>query len=280
MNRTILKYAGNKSRVMSQINKFFDWEDVGTYIEPFCGAMGSVINANIPENVDIILADANVEIIDFYKTIKDYAYEVEQLANSWSSDEKTYLEIRSWDRALNWRKSKSQIEIAARTIYLNQRCFNGLFRINKYGFFTTPWNHRENAPKIEITKKTYQIDIIKRCNMKACDWRELLSHDKKNALIYADPPYIDIKSPESNFGGYIGNFSLTDQTNLAEQLLLKSKNGSKVIVSNSWCNESIDIYKNFGFNIHQVFANRMLSADNKSRGKTTELLATLNCRCE
>lgn len=270
---SLLKYAGNKQNLMDQIRPFFNWEGVERYIEPFAGAMGSAFNANIPQGVACHLSDVNDELINFYDAVRSDPAAVEELSNSWACDEVTYYSIRSWDKRPNWKNETSCIERAARTIYLNRRGFNGLYRINRKGYFTTPWGHNTSPAPIEITQKTDFLEFLASATVYCSSWQAAVEGGRKGDLIYCDPPYVDIKNPTEDFGGYVGNFGMKEQEALRDNLLLAAERGARVVISNSYCDATLHLYE--GWNVEEIFATRRLGSNTATRGRTPEVLAWL-----
>lgn len=273
-HKTLLKYAGNKRSIMHLITPHFgDMSKVKRYFEPFCGALGSSLNAHIPKNVEIFLSDSNWEIINFYEQVADNAQIVENLANSWEYGKNVYYEVRNWDRDPDWRIKRNPIEIAARTIFLNRNCFNGLFRINRHGHFNTPWGHPTRKVKISIAENDFILNFLKRVDLKCADWKISVQNTSAGDALYCDPPYVDVKNPHQEFGGYVGAFGWDAQVSLRDQLLEASRRGVRVVTTNSWCPDTEALYKNF--NVTTIEAPRSLSSKGASRGSVKELLAWL-----
>lgn len=271
---TLLKYAGNKQNLMSQIRPFLgDWQGVKRYIEPFAGALGSSFNAGVPAEIQVVLSDANSELVEFYQAVKENPGEVEKIANSLPVGEEGYYSVRSWDREPNWKLKYSLFQRGARTIYLNKRGFNGLYRINKKGFFTTPWNRNPAPPKIVVQENVAFLHFLNRAQIAHASWRNVIANTGEGDVVYCDPPYVDLKNPEQNFGGYIGSFDLNEQRELRDALQLANKRGARVIISNSYCEETRQLYKNW--RVEVVIANRKLASSNSARGETPEILALL-----
>src|SRR5690606_15263884 len=111
----------------------------GKYIEPFFGG-GAVFFALQPE--DAVIADSNPELINLYRTVADDVEAVIAELKKFKNTEEMFYEVRSQDR-----ETLSSVEAAARTIYLNKTCFNGLYRVNKKGQFNVPFGKYKN-PKI------------------------------------------------------------------------------------------------------------------------------------
>lgn len=275
MQSTLLKYAGNKRKIMSHINPHLgDWKGVKRYVEPFCGALGSALNASVPDGVDIVLSDANRDIIELYEEVSRDAKGVQDLANSWSGAEEDYYAIRSWDRDPAWPASKTKLERAARTLYLNKRGFNGLYRSNRHGYFTTPWCRNPHPKPIDVVGHVRFIDFIKnRASLSVRDWKDVVRSCGEGDVLYCDPPYVDLKDPKRDFCGYIGAFGWSEQVSLRDELVSASDRGARVVASNSWCDATLELYA--GWNQECMSAGRHLSAKAESRGKISELLAWL-----
>ena len=233
--------------------------------------MGSALNANIPEGVKVVLSDANWELINFYNVVKSQPEKVEALANSWTHEENSYYEIRNWDRSEDWRERHSPLEIAARTIYLNKRCFNGLYRINVKGNFNSPWNRGKNFRKINVVDHVECLEFLQKIDITLSDWSPIVENTFKGDLLYCDPPYVDTKNAKANFNGYMKRFGFSEQVELRDALIRASERGVKVVVSNSWCDETIELYKEFC--IKEITASRTIGSTAGSRGTIKELLA-------
>ena len=271
---TLLKYAGNKQRLMDQVSPALgDWSGVSRYIEPFAGALGSAFNAGVPSRVEISLSDANREIIDFHRTAAAHPGEVEDAANSLPVGEVGYYEVRSWDRQPGWEASRSDIERAARTIYLNRRGFNGLYRVNRLGQFTSPWNRNPNPPRISVRANVKFIEFLSRVRLEHSDWFPRVEEAGKGDVVYCDPPYVDVRDPERGFGGYLGGFCMDEQRWLRDALVDAWHRGARVVVSNSSCPATEELYR--GWETREVAATRRIGSRVGSRGATREILAWL-----
>ena len=268
---TPLKYAGNKRKIMRSIAKHFDWEGITRYVEPFVGALGSAVNAEVPDGVQVCLSDVNSELVRFYDQWLLQAQAVQDLANSWSTTESTYYQIRSWDRD---DEARTTLQWAARTLYLNKRGFNGLYRLNSKGQCNVPWNRNVNAKRIDVIDCRF-TNFLKRADGVTCaDAFEVINGCGAGDLVYCDPPYVDVTDPLKRFGGYVGAFGPDQQGQLRDAVQSAAARGAQVLVSNSWCSATLDLYANF--EQHEITAPRSISCKANGRGAVTELLAVLN----
>jgi len=276
MAKTILKWAGNKTKVMSNIVSHFP-ESFDTYVEPFAGALGAYLNADIDiTNTRVILNDLNKELINLYELFRKDCDKVLSILSSFKRDEKSYLEIRSWDKAESWNQ-RCQWEKAARTIYLNKQGFNGLYRINKKsGAFNVPYNKNpRKGPYVTNEDAEKFINAIENVEFFSEDFETFMSRDfGQNCLYYLDPPYVDIKDPNKSFEGYLCSFGLSEQIILLEKSEEVAKQGNTVIISNSYCKTTESLYRQH--EIHEILVNRTISANASSRGKVSEVVVKIN----
>lgn len=276
MTKTILKWAGNKSKVMKDIIGHFP-EDFGDYVEPFAGACGSFINSKVCSNShNVYLNDANNELINLFELFQQDREKIIKLANSWGKKKQDYLRIREWDKLDDWSK-KDKWEKAARTVYLNKLCFNGLFRVNnKSGHFNVPYAAERKSDIIVKEEADSFYDAIKNVDFSSDDYKSFINNRKfkENSLFYFDPPYVDIKNPDKGFEGYLCNFSLSEQIeliNLAEHLYSE---GHTVVISNSFCRTTQLLYRHH--KTYKINVNRSIAAKKESRGKVEEIVVLLS----
>lgn len=270
--KTVLKWAGNKSRLMPQISTHFPHE-FKAYVEPFAGAMGSFLNFdNLSDDTPVYLNDLNAELIELFETLKTHPELVVNVANSWARDSKTFYKIRAWDRD-NILPTKSSIERAARTIYINKLCFNGLYRVNKKGYFNAPYGAERTTDLITVAGANAVADKLANATLTSFDYKRLLLSIPSGSLVYIDPPYISKKDPNIPYSGYFGNFTLSDQSELRDIAYELYENGHSVFVSNSWCDTSLELYDDF--EIREIHSSTSIAARGSGRGKTKEMLAFL-----
>lgn len=274
MTKTILKWAGNKTKVMPQIIRYFP-NNFSNYIEPFAGALGSFLHSSVSTAThEVYLNDLNSEIIDLFLYMKSNYKEIVEKANSLPRDKDSFYEIRGWDRLECWEK-RDKIEKAARTIYLNKLCFNGLYRTNpKKGYFNTPYGTHRKNDLLSLEDAKLFVEAIKEVNFSSqCCFEFSKRKYKQNSLFYFDPPYVDSKNPKKEFGGYIGGFGWEEQVKLRNLAFELYESGHNVILSNTLCNEIQELYKSFKQEI--VIAPRSISRKSSGRKPVEEILCML-----
>jgi DNA adenine methylase len=139
-----LKWAGGKRQLLSVINKYLPKNiNSYTYFEPFIGA-GAVFFKLQPKKA--IINDFNEQLIVTYNVIKENVEGLISLLKKYQkmNNEEYFYEVRNLDRDESKFVKLSNIEKAARLIFLNKTCFNGLYRVNSQGLFNVPYGKYKN----------------------------------------------------------------------------------------------------------------------------------------
>ena len=149
----ILKWVGGKRQLLDSINPLIP--ECSTYYEPFIGG-GAVLFGRQPNKA--VINDSNEELINVYRMIKE---EPEELIAALSAHKKQnceeyYYTVRAWDRDKETYQTRTNVERAARIIYLNKTCYNGLFRVNSSGEFNSPWGRYKNPNITPISPNVSQ----------------------------------------------------------------------------------------------------------------------------
>ena len=265
----ILKWVGGKRQLLSEIIPLID-ESCDNYVEPFIGG-GAVLFRLQPKKA--IINDYNTELINVYRTVRD---DLDGLVALLKKHEKYnssdyYYEVRALDRTPDFDKM-SNSEKAARIIYLNKTCYNGLYRVNSLGQFNSPYGKYKNPNIVNevvlraISKYLNGNDI----SIRSGDYKDVLNDIGKNSFVYLDPPYMPISS-SSSFTGYTeGGFGYDKQVELKEECDKLNSKGVHFLQSNSDCEEIRELYK--AYRIKVVKAKRAINSDAKKRGQINEVL--------
>jgi len=268
-----IKWVGGKRGLLNQILPLFP-KEFNNYYEPFIGG-GAVFfelfSKGLLNGKKIILSDINSELINTYNLIKDNPYElINNLENYKEQHSKEfYYQIRELDRKEDY-KNLSNLEKATRFIYLNKTCFNGLYRVNKKGYFNTPIGSYKNPNIADRDVILSASEALQNATIKQQSFKEILKEVKKGDLVYFDPPYYPLNAT-SNFTSYDSNCFLEDeQFELFEIFDKLADNGAKVVQSNSDTDFIKELYKKYNTNI--VNANRFINSKSNGRGKITEVL--------
>jgi DNA adenine methylase len=276
--RPFLKWAGGKRQLLPILRKYIPKNfSSSTYFEPFIGA-GAFLFDLQPKKA--IINDANDELINCYRTIKENPDELLLLTQEYQKNisKERYLELRKLDRSSKF-KELSNVERAARIIYLNKTCFNGLFRVNSQGQFNVPYGDNKNPLLADevVIKAIHKYLNENNIEIMNLDFEKSVIKSKKGDFIYFDPPY-DPLSNSSSFTGYdLSGFGKDEQRRLRDVCDKLVKKGCKVLVSNSSTDFIKELYKEKeNYSILEIEASRHINSVGSGRGKINELLIFSN----
>lgn len=282
LGRPFLKWAGGKRALLPEILPRIP-EFSGRYIEPFLGA-GAVMLA-IPTDIPKIGNDFNSELISVYTSIRDFHEDLLRELKKHKNTSEHFYKIREWDRLPGY-KDRTPIQKAARFIYLNKTCFNGLYRVNSKGQFNVPYGSPNNpeifnaAHLLRVSEILNGIDLeghnsSPKVKISSGHFINVTSKAKKNDFIYLDPPY-DPLTPTSAFVSYQKEgFGRSDQIELRDELVRLTELGAKFLLSNSDTPFIRKIYREPKlFRIESIQVRRAIGASASSRGKVGEVLIT------
>ncbi len=219
-SKAILRWAGSKRKLVPKITTLFP-QKFRRYIEPFAGS-ACVFAALAPKKA--VLSDINAELIHTYQTLATSAASVHRALRKWDLRKKTYYEVRSLDP----KKLKS-VRRAARFIYLNRRCFNGVFRLNKEGRFNVPLG-RKTGPLPSRRELLEFSSLLAQAEIRACDFEKTVKRAGNGDLVYLDPPYT---APGTRFRGEYGwnAFREVDEERLIRSVQDAATRGATVVLS-------------------------------------------------
>lgn len=265
----IVKWVGGKRQLLTDIMPFID-RKCSTYVEPFIGG-GAVFFELQPKKA--IINDYNSELINVYTTVRNFPEQLikklEEHKNN--NSEEYFYELRALDRKSEYA-SMSSVEKAARIIYLNKTCYNGLYRVNAAGQFNSPYGKYKNPNIVNVTTIRAMSKYLQnpQITIKEGDYRDALKGLKKGAFVYFDPPYMPISS-SSSFTGYTENgFSYEQQVELKKECDKLREKGIAFLQSNSDCQEIRELYKEY--DIKTVQAKRTINSNANKRGEISEVL--------
>ena len=270
--KPFVKWAGGKRQIIDKLKKYAP-VDFDTYFEPFVGG-GALLFELSPKKA--VINDSNQELMNVYEVLcdEDKFKKMCRALNSYEKQhsEEFYYELRNKDRNKKTFSKLSDYTRAARTIYLNKACFNGLYRVNSKNEFNVPFGKKAKVNTYEgdnlITVSNYLTmnDVKILC----CDFEEAVSSAKKGDFIYFDPPY---DSDTSTFNSYTEDgFGKDEQKRLAKVFKELDSRGCYVMLSNHNTHLVNELYK--GYNIHVIEAKRNINANAKGRGNVEEVIIT------
>lgn len=261
--KPFLKWAGGKRWFVANHSYFFP-DSYGTYLEPFLGS-GAVFFYMRPTRA--VLADTNPELIDTYLAIReDWRSVWKRLRHHQNlHSEAYYYKIRA-------SRPRSLAAKAARFVYLNRTCFNGLHRVNRKGEFNVPKGTKETVvfPDDDFSAVA---DALQNCQLLAADFEAVLDAAESGDFVYVDPPYT-ARHNNNNFVRYNESiFGWNDQLRLAKAMYRAKKRGALVIMSNANARCIRALYGQFG-TMQELSRCSVLAADSSKRRRTTELIVT------
>lgn len=263
----ILKWAGGKRQLLPELRKHFPAK-FGVYYEPFVGG-GAVFfdlaTSGRLHGRGVSLADSNVELIKTYRAIRQDVDAVIWMLRSHARQhsEKHFYETRA-------AKVVTSTQIAARMIYLNRTCFNGLYRVNKSGGFNVPFGRYKDPNICDPEALRACSKVLQGVQLDTVDFETAVGDAIKRDFIYFDPPYVPLGG-EADFTQYTADgFAWKDHERLAFCARGLRKRGVHVLLSNVDLPVVRKLYS--GFEMRTVEARRNINSKAGKRGPVNELL--------
>lgn len=269
--KPITKWVGGKRQLLPQLLNCLP-ASFNHYYEPFIGG-GALLFALAPQHATI--NDSNTELINVYQVVKNNPQELllELKKHHHNNSKEYYLDIRNWDRSEVWQNI-TDVQRAARLLYMLRVDFNGMYRVNKKGQFNVPYGRYKNPDIINsdnILKVSHyfnQADI----EILQGDFKDAVQSAQKHDFVYFDPPYIPL-TKTANFTAYTkDDFNFEDQQRLRDLFIELANRGVQVMLSNSDTQLTRSLYKDAY--IHTVQATRSINSNAQKRGKINELIIT------
>ncbi len=264
----VVKWVGGKRQLLNDFIPLFP-KHITSYCEPFLGG-GAVLFRLQPPVAHV--NDINPELIQMYEVIRDEVEELIAVLGKHPNEEEHFYSVRNWDRDKKQYAQLPKVQKAARLIYLNKTCYNGLFRVNSAGEFNTPFGHYKNpnivnAPVLKAVSTYFRKAQVTFSNM---DYAEILNNVAKETFVYLDPPY-DPVSDTANFTGYAkGGFDRSEQIRLRQCCDRLNQRGIKFMLSNSATDFIREQYA--AYNITTVKAKRAINSNAAKRGQIDEVV--------
>ena len=262
--KPILKWAGGKTQMLGDLLPKVP-DSYGRYIEPFIGG-GAMFFALNPS--DAIIADSNPELINMYTQVANNVSDVITYLKQYENTQEMFYEVR----ALEWQELP-KAEAAARTIYLNKTCFNGLYRVNKKGKFNVPFGKYKSPNFCDVEALYAASEALQKANIVCGDYLTVLKeYARPGDFIFLDPPYLPI-SEYADFKRYTKEqFYEEDHVELAKEVLRLHELGCHVVLTNSNHPLVHELYK--PFNIEVIQTKRYISCSGSNR-KGEDIIVTV-----
>ena len=264
----VLKWVGGKRQLIETFSPLLP-KRITSYCEPFVG--GGALLFHLQPNTAYV-NDINKDLIGVYSVIKQNVDGLIEELKKHKNEADYFYSVRNWDRDKEKYQSLSDVEKAARILYLNKTCYNGLYRVNNAGEFNSPYGYYRNpnivnAPVLRAVSAYFNAADI---HFSSIDYSEVLSSIKKGTFVYIDPPY-DPVSETASFTGYAkGGFSKNEQIRLRHCCDELNRRGIKFMLSNSATPFIMEQYA--GYNITVVQAKRAVNSVGSKRGGVDEVV--------
>lgn len=259
-----LKWPGGKRWFVSNFSQIFP-QEYNTYFEPFLGG-GSAFFYLMPQHA--IISDINRDLINTYRVMAKSPIQLRLLLEEHQVNHSAdhYYTVRN-------TVPDTAIARAARFIYLNRTCFNGMYRVNRNGEFNVPIGTREHFID-DVDRFEEYSQVLKNAHIRSQDFVKTIRSAGAGDLIFADPPYT-IAHNQNSFIKYNERlFSWTDQTRLLNALVRAKDRGAIIIATNALYPQLEEMYRENGFYTHTLSRFSSISGVADGRKQQEELLIT------
>lgn len=262
--KPILKWAGGKTQMLGDLLPKVP-SSYGRYIEPFFGG-GAMFFALQPEQA--VISDSNPELINLYRQVANHVDEVICQLKKYDNTQEMFYAVRGQDWTM-----LPESEAAARTIFLNKTCFNGLYRVNKKGQFNVPFGKYKNPKICDEDGLKAASAALKKAEIVCGDYLLVLEHyAQPGDFVFLDPPYLPI-SEYSDFKRYTKEqFYEEDHVELAKMVKTLHERGCHVILTNSNHPLVHELYAPFTIDVIQT--KRYISCNGSTR-KGEDVIVTI-----
>lgn len=263
--RPVLRWAGSKKQLLPEIAKY--WRpQFARYVEPFCGS-ASLFFKLAPGCA--VLSDLNEELIDALRQLQLNANQVAECLARLESSSEAYYGIRSQEP-----KQLAPNERAARFLYLNHHCFNGLYRVNKAGKFNVPYCDSKRRAPLSAAELRYAGQLLETASLRCADFQDVVADCVAGDFVYLDPPYASAANRSTFIEYGIDGFSEMDIGRLFDALEAADARGVKFVLSYA---DVLDVFPYASrFRVRKVEVRRNIAGFTGARRSVTELLVT-NC---
>lgn len=264
-----LKWAGGKRQLLPAIERHVP-SSFTTYYEPFVGA-GAVLFSLQPRRA--VINDYNGQLMETYTAVRDHTEELIDLLRAHQAQNSSdyYYRVRAMDRDVRAFAALPAVERAARLIYLNKTCFNGLYRVNADGLFNVPYGQYEEPTICDEEGLRAVGRYLRSSRVRICsgDFADAVRYVSRSAFVYFDPPYHS--EDNTNFTGYqAGGFGEAEQIRLRDVYARLSRRGVRCLLSNADTPFIRELYREY--TIETVLATRAINANAGGRGRVAEVL--------
>ncbi len=267
MPRPFLKWAGGKRSLINELLARIPEGHIEHYVEPFLG--GGALFLHLARNGMVgraTLADRNPELINAWRVVQSEPEALIEAVTQWEVSEETFYEVRAL-------RFDDPLQQAARTLWLNRTCYNGLYRLNSKGQFNVPFG-RYKRPRVVDPENIRAVHAaLQGVELISEDFESVMDRADQGTVVYCDPPYWPV-SKTSRFNFYDGQvFGPPDQRRLSEAFGALPERGAFGLLSNSSTEETRALYE--PFDLRLVQCRRSINRDPAKRGYVDEILVSV-----
>ncbi|EJJ8281437.1 Dam family site-specific DNA-(adenine-N6)-methyltransferase, partial [Salmonella enterica] len=267
--RPFLKWAGGKYSLLPDLYQLIPAGK--RLIEPFVG--GGSVFLNSDKHVSFLLADVNTDLINLYQmlavvpgtVIRHARVMFDRLNNA-----ESYTALRDEFNA----QVMDGPERAAAFLFLNRHCFNGLIRYNRNNQFNVGWG-KYPSPYFPLDEINAFTEMAHNCVFMAAGFRRTLALAGEGDVVYCDPPYEPMPGTAGFTNYAAGGFTWDDHIALTECCVAAHQRGARIVIGNSTAPRVVDLYSQYGFEIHHISARRSISSKGSTRETAKDLVAIL-----
>lgn len=263
--RPFLKWAGGKQRLLAQYADYFPpLAQIGCYYEPFIGSAAMFFHY---QPHPAVLSDCNEKLVDVYRAVQTDVEGVIGALHSHRNEADYYYAVRAQNPA-----ALSPAAQAARLIYLNKTCYNGLYRENSKGEFNVPFGRYQNPKICDEARLRAAAAALQDVELRVGDFAEVVGTAVAGDFLYFDPPYAPLSATSSFTGYHKQGFDEADQRRLAATIDDLTTRGCRVMLSNSSAPLVYELYDRPPYRLIPIHARRNINSQANGRGPVKELL--------
>lgn len=277
MAEPVLKWAGGKRQILTQIRDCFPPEDeISRYHEPFFGGGAIFFKETYPYSASI--NDINARLMNFYWVVREHPDDLIEHNETHEGNEEYYYNARDRFNAIRndverFDHNSEAIKEASLLLYLNRNCFNGLYRENSSGEFNVPYGSYSNPDWIQSSRIIAASDALDGVEIFNEDFEYVVDEAEEGDLVYFDPPYEPVSTTSSFVEYHNSAFGQEEQQRLADKAVELHNKGVNVVMSNSPPME--ELYHGLDeFEIRGVGARRSINSNAEDRGEVKEIIVT------
>ncbi len=262
--KPFLKWPGGKRWFVANYHQILP-QEFNAYFEPFLGG-GSTFFYLMPQQATI--SDINPDLINTYRMMAQHPRELRVLleAHQEHHSSEHYYDVRD-------HIPDGEIERAARFMYLNRTCFNGMYRVNQHGQFNVPIGTREQFIE-DVERFTEYAEILRHAHIRTQDFVATIRMAAEGDLVFADPPYAIARNQNSFIKYNEKLFSWKDQKRLLNALTRARNRGAIIVATNAFYQDLQQMYQESGFHTYTLDRFSSISGNADGRGQQQELLIT------